>query len=176
MGNGVTSMRRYKMLLTLILFASVISASRAQTQGEQTQNDQKICQSIKNLRVGQTEVLRFDPKRPAIDIHIAHDTIADISFGYTSQTTAKGITFVFLTGKAPGTTTLLALDEQQAEVCGVTVNVSWGADVFKAGRITTFVCDPECRLEDKNDPTISSLPAGSQISTPVGGGRGLSSP
>jgi len=180
-------MRRSAIFSTLVAFTLISLLSLTRESVAQAQNQQeKFCESIKFLAVGETQVVRF--ARPAAYIFRVGDA-AIISLGDEEsdpQQNKKGptnspeqqsvIRFVFVTGKAPGQFSFLAVDDKSQEICAATVNVTRGVDIIKKGEIKSLACGPACRSADKDNPNVSDLPPGSILTTPMPGGGSLTQP
>ena len=88
----------------------------------------------KKVLVGYTEIVKLS--RPAITVLIGDPTVADVNLDKD---------LVFLTGKALGTTNVIALDEDNVQIYHAVVDVGRGINVFEPDRIQTYVCNPKCR-------------------------------
>ena len=138
-------------LVTLLLLVSLTSAANAQSS-----------EPI-NVLVGRTEIVRLS--RPGAIVVIGDPTVADITYSRD---------VVFLTGKALGTTNFIALDADNKEILSSVVNVGAEIDVLADGEIQQYVCNPNCTQGNgSKEKTLSKLPAGSSVTVPVGGGKGL---
>ena len=143
---------RYYVATALIVLLST-SAAKAQPASEI------------NLRATHSEIVRLS--RPAVTLIVGDPTIADV--------TAIGdpISTVLFTAKNLGTTNFVALDSDHAEVYRAVINVGRSVTVSAAGSVIhSYVCNPNCSPGTGNkEATVSSLPAGSTVTMPVGGGQ-----
>jgi Flp pilus assembly secretin CpaC len=149
-------MRYYCLATALVLLVSATGAP--------AQTSEQI-----SLMLGHTEIKRLPS--PATYLFIADPTIADLT--RPNPEAREPISVVVLTAKGFGTTNFIALDENNREVYRAVINVGRSVTVAAAGSVIhSYVCNPNCSPGTGNkEATLSSLPPGSSVTTPVGGGK-----
>jgi len=118
-----------------------------------------------SLRVSAGTLLQSP--RPLASVFIANPEIANVQA--PGEGTAKDVLFVF--GRAPGKTTLYAIDIDGHVALSQTVEVTGPKTVRVMRGGTSYIWSETHEPAHEGAPNLADLPAGSSVTVPVGGAK-----
>jgi Flp pilus assembly secretin CpaC len=124
--NNVFLPRSIAVGILLIAWETVLQAQTANSEP-------------KSVLVGYSELVRLG--RPAATVIVGDPAIAEV--------TLPDVDSLLLTGKSPGTTNVIVLDSDKAEIYRAAIEVGREINVVGTGKIQPYLCTPNCRLQEK---------------------------
>ena len=133
-------MRPYKVALPRSIAVAILLIAWATGLGAQTTDSEP-----KSVLVGYSELVKLS--RPAATVIVGDPIIAEVTLPDADS--------LLLTGKNPGSTNVIVLDSDKAEIYRAVIEVGREINVVGVGKIQPYLCTPNCRLR-KGDETIFS--------------------